>query len=196
MTSLLEFDATLYGTFHQKISDLTITVQYIKKNNQLILESCGMTCDSWVMFNRIPSMTTWMLGGIIPLSTLSFRSKEWDSYRYQLKRFRTHSHNWRTINWSLLKIWTCWWVYLLANFSAHLTQTRQLVGYCIYSSAIPHAGLGMSMCYDFRRLRQSSTVVVSKVWNQMSLEEYKSWTCIVLLGWRAKVRVKGLSIKD
>ena len=49
------------------------------------------------------------------------------------------------------------------------------------------------MCYDFRRLRQSSTVVVSKVQNQRSLEECKSWTCIVLLGLRAKVQVKGLS---
>ena len=52
------------------------------------------------------------------------------------------------------------------------------------------------LCYDFRRLRQSSTVVVSKVWSQMSLEECKSWTCIVLLGLRVKVQVKGLSIKD
>ena len=51
-------------------------------------------------------------------------------------------------------------------------------------------------CYDFRWLRQSSTVVVSKVRNQISLEECKSWTCIVLLGLRAKVQVKGLSIKD
>ena len=51
-------------------------------------------------------------------------------------------------------------------------------------------------CYDFRRLRQSSTVIVSKVRSQMSPEECKSWTCIVLLGLRAKVQVKGLSIKD
>ena len=51
-------------------------------------------------------------------------------------------------------------------------------------------------CYDFRRLRQLSTVVVSKVRSQMSLEECKSWTCIVLLGLRAKVQAKGLSIKD
>ena len=51
-------------------------------------------------------------------------------------------------------------------------------------------------CYDFRQLRQLSTVVVSKVRSQMSLEECKSWTCIVLLGLRAKVQVKGLSIKD
>ena len=51
-------------------------------------------------------------------------------------------------------------------------------------------------CYDFRRLRQLSTVVVSKVRSQMSLEECKSWTCIVLLGLRVKVQVKGLSIKD
>ena len=50
-----------------------------------------------------------------------------------------------------------------------------------------------AVCYDFRRLRQLSTVVVSKVRNQMSLEECKSWTCIVLLGLRAKVQVKGLS---
>ena len=53
-----------------------------------------------------------------------------------------------------------------------------------------------SQCYNFRRLRQLSTVVVSKVQSQMSLEECKSWTCIVLLGLRAKVQVKGLSIKD
>ena len=39
-----------------------------------------------------------------------------------------------------------------------------------------------SACYNFRQLRQSSTVVVSKVQSQMSLEECKSWTCIVLLG--------------
>ena len=52
------------------------------------------------------------------------------------------------------------------------------------------------VCYNFRRLSQSSTVVVSKVQSQMSLEECKSWTCIVLLGLRAKVQVKGLSIKD
>ena len=51
-------------------------------------------------------------------------------------------------------------------------------------------------CYDFRRLRQSSTVVVSKVRSQMSLEECKSWTCIVLLGLRVKVQAKGLFIKD
>ena len=51
-------------------------------------------------------------------------------------------------------------------------------------------------CYNFRRLRQSSTVVVSKVQSQMNLEECKSWTCIVLLGLRARVQVKGLSIKD
>ena len=56
--------------------------------------------------------------------------------------------------------------------------------------------LKSSGCYDFRRLRQSLTVVVSKVWSQMSLEECKSWTCIVLLGLRVKVQVKGLSIKD
>ena len=58
------------------------------------------------------------------------------------------------------------------------------------------ASKGLSRCYDFRRLRQSSTVVVSKVWSQMSLDECKSWTCIVLLGLRMKVQVKGLSIKD
>ena len=54
----------------------------------------------------------------------------------------------------------------------------------------------MADCYDFRRLRQSSTAVVSKVQSQMSLEECKSWTCIVLLGLRAKVQVERLSIKD
>ena len=51
-------------------------------------------------------------------------------------------------------------------------------------------------CYNFRRLRQLSIVIVSKVRSQMSLEECKFWTCIVLLGLRAKVQVKGLSIKD
>ena len=53
-----------------------------------------------------------------------------------------------------------------------------------------------NMCYDFRQLRQLLTVIVSKVRSQMSLEECKSWTCIVLLGLRAKVQVKRLSIKD
>ena len=48
----------------------------------------------------------------------------------------------------------------------------------------------------FRQLRQSSTVVASKVQSQMSLEECKSWTCIVLLGLRVKVQVKRVSIKD
>ena len=52
------------------------------------------------------------------------------------------------------------------------------------------------ICYDFRQLRQLSTVVVSKVRNQLRLEECKSWTCIVLLGLRAKVQVRRLSIKD
>ena len=51
-------------------------------------------------------------------------------------------------------------------------------------------------CYNFRQLRQLSTVIVSKVRSQMSLKECKSWTCIVLLGLRVKVQVKGLSIKD
>ena len=54
----------------------------------------------------------------------------------------------------------------------------------------------LTYCYNFRQLRQSLTVVVSKVRNQMSLEECKSWTCIVLQGLRAKVQVKRLSIKD
>ena len=49
---------------------------------------------------------------------------------------------------------------------------------------------------QLRRLRQLSTVVVSKVQSQMSLEECKSWTCIVLLDLRAKVQVERLSIKD
>ena len=53
-----------------------------------------------------------------------------------------------------------------------------------------------TLCYDFRQLRQSSTVIVSKVRSQMSLEECKSWTCIVLLGLRAKVQLERLSIKD
>ena len=49
---------------------------------------------------------------------------------------------------------------------------------------IPHQEKGIHLaclaclacltCYDFRRLRQSSTVIVSKVQNQMSLEECKS----------------------
>ena len=51
--------------------------------------------------------------------------------------------------------------------------------------------LDVRWCYDFRQLRQLSTVVVSKVRNQLSLEECKSWTCIVLLGLRAKVQVEG-----
>ena len=63
----------------------------------------------------------------------------------------------------------------------------------VYEDGILRQG---QRCYDFRRLRQSSTVVVSKVQNQMSLEECKSWTCIVLLGVRVKVQVKGLSIID
>ena len=49
------------------------------------------------------------------------------------------------------------------------------------------------------RLQTIKAIVDShsfKVRNQMSLEECKSWTCIVLLGLRAKVQVKGLSIKD
>ena len=52
------------------------------------------------------------------------------------------------------------------------------------------------ICYDFRQLKQLLTVIVSKVRSQLSLEECKFWTCIVLLGLRAKVQVKGLSIKD
>ena len=71
--------------------------------------------------------------------------------------------------------------------------------YCVLS-VLPHHTPSLesldSKCYNFRRLRQSLTVVVSKVQNQLSLEECKSWTCIVLLGLRAKVQVKGLSIKD
>ena len=47
--------------------------------------------------------------------------------------------------------------------------------------------------YNFRRLRQSLTVVVSKVQSQMSLEECKFWTCFVLLGLRVKVQVERLS---
>ena len=34
--------------------------------------------------------------------------------------------------------------------------------------------LGAGICYDFKRFRQSSTVVGSKVRGQMSLEECKS----------------------
>ena len=63
-----------------------------------------------------------------------------------------------------------------------------------------HASAGefliSSVCYNFKQLRQSSTVVVSKVRSQMSLEECKSWTCIVLQGLRVKVQVERLSIKD
>ena len=75
-------------------------------------------------------------------------------------------------------------------------DTRRIVlgpGMCFFSSCF---FCQLTSCYDFRRLRQLSTVVVSKVRNQRSLEECKSWTCIVLLGLRAKVQVKGLSIKD
>ena len=50
---------------------------------------------------------------------------------------------------------------------------------------IPHTTQDPN-CYDFKQFRQSSTVVGSKVQFQMSLEECKSWTCIVLLGLRAK----------
>ena len=49
------------------------------------------------------------------------------------------------------------------------------------------------------RLQTIKAIVDShsfKVQNQMSLEECRSWTCIVLLGLRVKVQVKGLSIKD
>ena len=67
----------------------------------------------------------------------------------------------------------------------------------IYEMYIVSLQLGNhTLCYDFRRLRQSLTVIVSEVRSQMSLEECKSWTCIVLLGFRAKVQVKGLSTKD
>ena len=51
-------------------------------------------------------------------------------------------------------------------------------------------------CYDFKWLRQSSTVISSKVCVLMSLEEYKSKTCIVLLGLRARVQEEKMSIKD
>ena len=53
----------------------------------------------------------------------------------------------------------------------------------------------LDVCYNFRRLRQSLTVVVSKVRSQMSLEECKSWTCIVLLGLRTKVQVEIVLLK-
>ena len=65
-----------------------------------------------------------------------------------------------------------------------------------YIGRVRHPCSLASSCYNFRRLRQLSTVVVSKVQNQLSLEECKSWTCIVLLGLRAKVQVRRLSIKD
>ena len=51
-------------------------------------------------------------------------------------------------------------------------------------------------CYDFKRLRQSSAVVGSNVQVLMSLEECKSWTCIVLLGLRVRVQEEEMSIKD
>ena len=51
-------------------------------------------------------------------------------------------------------------------------------------------------CYDFKRLRQLSTVVGSKVQVLMSLEECKSQTCIVLLGMRVRVQEEEMSIKD
>ena len=65
---------------------------------------------------------------------------------------------------------------------------------CLYNAL--DDDIAESACYNFRQLRQLSTVVVSKVRNQLSLEECKSWTCIVLLGLRAKVQVRRLSIKD
>ena len=81
-------------------------------------------------------------------------------------------------------------VYAFSSILIHLQLFPSLTMTCFSVSPLT------VNCYDFRRLRQSSTVVVSKVWSQMSLEECKSWTCIVLLGLRAKVQVKGLSIKD
>ena len=79
--------------------------------------------------------------------------------------------------------------------SGHLVLYFSLFKSLFYL-AVLHPHHKLHYCYDFRRLRQSSTIVVSKVQSQMSLEECKSWTCIVLLGLRAKVQVKGLSIKD
>ena len=97
-------------------------------------------------------------------------------------------------------ITTRWWV----SFTSHwwcqqprwpISLYNSLVGFFLLPTTML-AAMTTVTCYDFRRLRQLSTVVVSKVWSQMSLEECKSWTCIVLLGLRAKVQVKGLSIKD
>ena len=81
-------------------------------------------------------------------------------------------------------------------------ENKECISNLIRSIKLVHICLNVSppskhnQCYNFRRLRQLSTVVVSKVRSQMSLEECKSWTCIVLLGLRVKVQVKGLSIKD
>ena len=50
-------------------------------------------------------------------------------------------------------------------------------------------------CYDFKWFRQSSTVIGSKVQCQMSLEECKSWTCIVLLGFESEVQVEESQLK-
>ena len=54
----------------------------------------------------------------------------------------------------------------------------------------------LTRCYDFKQLRQSSTVVDSKVQVLMSLEECKSYTCIVLLGLRVRIQEEEMSIKD
>ena len=64
-------------------------------------------------------------------------------------------------------------------------ELKELKGHTNWVSSVAFSSNG---CYDFKRFRQSSTVVGSKVQCQMSLEECKSWTCIVLLGLRAKFK--------
>ena len=95
---------------------------------------------------------------------------------------------------------------IVDNFIYQMDNKKRILrsaGKCKIFSSLKKSGnmlepfvTSYQYCYDFRRLRQSSIVVVSKVRSQMSLEECKSWTCIVLLGLRAKVQVEGLSIKD
>ena len=74
-------------------------------------------------------MTTRMLGGIITLSSPSFGSNG-ENHLDKNWKFQTDSQNRRTTHQCGLKIWTCLWFYLLANFSTRLTRMRQPVGYC------------------------------------------------------------------
>ena len=81
----------------------------------------------------------------------------------------------------------------LAGWISHVLDSSGRICLILTISTV---SLLWATCYNFRQLRQLLTVVVSKVRSQMSLEECKSWICIVLLGLRVKVQVKRLSIKD